>query len=39
MNAHRSEKEDHKEYRLERRVVWIGNLDTEKVRETQIGSF
>ena len=24
---------------MERRLVWIGNFDTEKVRERQIGSF
>ena len=31
--------EGYKNYRLERRVVWIKNLETEKVRERPIGSF
>ena len=36
MNEQRSEEEGYKDCGLERRVVWIGNLDTEKVRARQI---
>ena len=35
----RSKKEGYKDYSLERQVVWIKNLDTQKVRERLIESF
>ena len=32
-NKQGSEEEGFKDYRLDRCALWIGNLDTEKVRE------
>ena len=37
MNEKRSEEENNKVYRMEHRVVWVGNYDIEKVLE--IGNF
>ena len=38
-NDQRTEKEYDKDRSLERRVVWIGNIDIKKAQERQIGSF
>ena len=36
---YKNEKISEEYYHLDRRVVWILNLNIEKVRERQIGSF